>query len=96
MFVMFHFGNILGCILTNHRLAKIFDETSKAIGCVRWRTKTIEDICIKIDYISERKIIVLFRSSNMAVVHTLYSFRFSTLTITSYLHANPWAFALKW
>ena len=34
-----------------------------------WRTKTIEDICIKIEYISQRKIIVLFRSSNMAVVH---------------------------
>ena len=38
-----------------------------------WRTKSIEDICIKIEYISQRKIIVLFRSSNMAVVHTLYS-----------------------
>ena len=38
-----------------------------------WRTKTIEYICIKIEYISQRKIIVLFRSSNMAVVHTLYS-----------------------
>ena len=30
------------------------------------------DICIKIEYISQRKIIVLFRSSNMAVVHTLF------------------------
>ena len=37
-----------------------------------WRIKTIEGICIKIEYISQRKIIVLFRSSNMAVVHTLY------------------------
>ena len=37
-----------------------------------WRTKTIEDVCIKIEYISQRKIIVLFWSSNMAVVHTLY------------------------
>ena len=45
-----------------------------------WRTKTIEDICIKIEYISQRKIIVLFRSSNMAVVHTLY-----TLLVTVYL-----------
>ena len=39
-----------------------------------WRTKTIENICIKIEYISQRKIIVLFRSSNMAVVQTLYWF----------------------
>ena len=38
-----------------------------------WRTKTIEDVFIKIEYISQRKIIVLFCSSNMAVVHTLYS-----------------------
>ena len=35
------------------------------------RTKTIEDICIKIDYICHRKIIVLFWSSNMAVLQTL-------------------------
>ena len=44
--------------------------------CVRqpcWRTKTIEDVCIKIEYISQRKIVVLFWSSNMAVVHTLYT-----------------------
>ena len=34
--------------------------------------KQSEDICIKIEYISQRKIIVLFRSFNMAVVHTLY------------------------
>ena len=36
-----------------------------------WKTKTIEDVCMKIEYISQRKIIVLFWSSNMAVVHTL-------------------------
>ena len=38
-----------------------------------WRTKTIEYICIKIEYISKRKIMVLFWSSNMAVVlHILF------------------------
>ena len=53
----------------------VIESALKYRVCARrpyWRTKTIEDICIKIENISQRKIIVLFRSSSMAVVHTLY------------------------
>ena len=52
-----------------------------------WRTKTIEDVCIKIEYISQRKIIVLFWSPNMAVVHTLYRMADSCLYNKQY---NTW------
>ena len=47
--------------------------------CARWpcwRTKTMEYICIKIEYIYQRKIIVLFRSSNVC----LCLFRFMCLS----------------
>ena len=42
--------------------------------CSRWpfcRSQTIEDICIKIMFISEMKIILLSRSSNVDAVNTL-------------------------
>ena len=54
----------------------VFSSHSGYRVCARrpcWRNKTIEYICIKIEYISQRKIILLFRSSNMAVVYTLYT-----------------------
>ena len=37
-----------------------------------WRSQTINHICIRIKFISQRKIILLFRSSNMAAVNVLY------------------------
>ena len=37
-----------------------------------WRSQTINHICIRIKFISQRKIILLFRSSNMAAVNILY------------------------
>ena len=37
-----------------------------------WRSQTINHICIRIKFISQRKIILLFHSSNMAAVNILY------------------------
>ena len=41
-------------------------------GHVEGAKPTIKDICIKMKFISQRKIILLFRSSNMAAVNKLY------------------------
>ena len=38
-----------------------------------WRSQTINHICIKIKFISQRKIILLFRYSNVAAVNILYT-----------------------
>ena len=38
-----------------------------------WKSQTIKGICRKIKFVYQRKIILLFRSSNMVVVSTLYT-----------------------